>query len=106
MGWTNWHLHSFKLWGKEYGISYAGGTYFADDALRVHLGDFPWRVNDRFPYTYDFSDYWPHQVRVEEGLPPTALSTHPVCVSGRQTCFPEAVGGSRGYDQRQLDQSS
>jgi len=45
-------------------------------------------------------------VRLEEGLLPTALSTHPVCVSGRQTCFPEEVGGSRGYDQRTLDQSS
>jgi len=20
MGWDNWHLHSFKLWGKEYGV--------------------------------------------------------------------------------------
>ena len=48
MGWENWHLHSFHLWGKEYGIPYVGGTYFADDARRVHLGDFPWRVNDKF----------------------------------------------------------
>ena len=62
MGWTNWHLHSFKLWRKEYGISYAGGTYFANDARRVHMGDFPWRIIDRFTYTYDFSDYWHHQV--------------------------------------------
>ncbi len=41
-------LHRFKLWGKEYGIPYASGIYFADDARRVHLGNFPWRVNDRF----------------------------------------------------------
>ena len=44
MGWENWHLHSFHLWGKEYGILYAGGTCFADNAARVHLGDFPWRA--------------------------------------------------------------
>ena len=43
---------------------------------------------------------------MEKGLPPTALSTHPVCVSGRRACPPEEVGGSRGYDQRTLDQSS
>ena len=60
MGWDNEHLHRFKLWGKEYGISYAGGSYFADDARRVHLGDFPWQVNDKFSYTYDFGDYWQH----------------------------------------------
>ena len=92
MGWENWHLHRFKLWGKEYGIPYAGGIYFADDAQRVHLGDFPWRVNDRFTYTYDSGDYWLHQVRVEKVLPPTALVDHPVCVSGRRACPPEEVG--------------
>ena len=53
MGWDNWHLHLFKLWGKECGIPYAGGIYFADDARRVHLGDFPWRAGDKFTYTYD-----------------------------------------------------
>ena len=102
MGWENWHLHSFKLWGKEYGIPYAGGIYFADDARRVHLGDFAWRVNDKF--TYDFGDYWQHQVRVEKLLPPTALVACPVCVSGRRACPPEEVGGPRGYNQRTLDQ--
>ena len=104
MGWDNWHLHCFKLWGKEYGIPYAGGSYFADDARRVHLGDFPWRVNDKFTYTYDFDDYWQHQVRVEKMLPPTALSAHPVCVRGRRACPPEEVGGPAGYNQRTLDQ--
>jgi hypothetical protein len=24
MGWENWHLHRFHLWGKDYGLSYAG----------------------------------------------------------------------------------
>ena len=106
MGWDNWHLHSFKLWGKEYGIPYAGGSYFADDARRVHLGDFPWRANDKFTYTYDFGDYWLHPVRIEKVLPPTALSAHPVCVSGRRACPPEEVGGPGGYNQRTLDQFS
>lgn len=88
MGWENWHLHSFHLLGKEYGICYAGGTYFADDACQVHLGDFPWRVNDKFSYLYDFGDYWRHQVRVEKVLPLTALAAHPVCVSGRRAYPP------------------
>jgi Plasmid pRiA4b ORF-3-like protein len=106
MRWGNWHLHSFKLWGKEYGMPYTGGRYFADDARRVHLGDFPWRVNDKFTYTYDFGDYWQHHVRVEKVLPPTALSAHPVCVNGRRACPPEEVGGPEGYNQRTLDQFS
>ena len=103
MGWENWNLHCFHLWGKDYGLSYAGGTWVADDARRVHLGDFPWRVHDKFSYTYDFGNYWQHQVRVEKVLPPPAT---PVCVSGRLACPPEEVGGPRGYDQRTLDQFS
>ncbi len=27
MGWENWPLHQFQLWGKAYGNSCAGGTY-------------------------------------------------------------------------------
>ena len=67
MGWENRHLHSFHLWGKDYGLSYAGGTWYADDARRVHLGDFAWQVNDKFTYTYDFGDYWQHGVLVTTG---------------------------------------
>ncbi|MBC6700155.1 plasmid pRiA4b ORF-3 family protein [Hymenobacter puniceus] len=106
MGWENGHLHCFHLWGKDYGLSYAGGTWYADDARRVHLGDFAWRVNDKFTYTYKFGDYWQHQVRVEKLLLPPAVPTAPVCVSGRRACPPEEVGGPRGYDQRSLDQFS
>ena len=45
-------------------------------------------------------------MRVEKVLPPTALSAHPVCVSGRRACPPEEVGGPGGYNQRTLDQFS
>ena len=106
VGWENGHLHHFKLWGKRYGIPYAGGIYFADDARWVHLGDFLWRANDKFTYTYDFGDYWHHQVRVERVLPPPALSAHPVCVSGRRACPPEEVGSPLGYTQWILDHFS
>jgi len=104
MGWENWHLHRFHLWGKDYSLSYASCTWYADDARRVHLGYSPWRVNDKFTYTYDFGDYWQHQVRVEKVLAPTVAPAIPVCVSGRRACPPEEVGGPRGYDQPTLDQ--
>ena len=87
-------------------MSYAGGAWYTDDARRVHLGDFAWRVNDEFTYTYDFGDYWQHQVRAEKLLPSTVLPTTPVCVISCRACPPEEVGGPRGYDQRTLDQFS
>ncbi len=94
MGWENWHLHCFHLWGKDYGLSYAGGTWYVEDARRVHLGDFAWRANDKFTYTYDFGDYWQHQVRVEKLLPPTAVPATPgehQKVWGRQIRLPSVV---------------
>lgn len=39
VGWTGTHLHRFLVHGREYGISYAGGIGFRDDARRVRLGD-------------------------------------------------------------------
>lgn len=106
MGWENWHLHSFTIQGKEYGISYAGGLGFCDNAARIHLGDFSWQVGDQFAYTYDFGDYWQHQVRIEDVLPCTSVPNSAVCLSGRRACPQEEVGGPRGYDQRTTDQFS
>ena len=36
------------------GLTIAATTY---TNMKSALGDFPWRVNDRFTYTYDFGDY-------------------------------------------------
>lgn len=37
-GWSGEHLHCFTVHGTEYGICYAGGPIFRDDARRVRLG--------------------------------------------------------------------
>lgn len=103
MGWDNYHLHSFHIWGKEYGIPYSGG-HFADDANQVQFDDFAWRVNDKFTYTYDFGDYWQHQVRIEKIIPSSNLPDYPVCLSGKRACPPEDVGGIIGYERRTLEQ--
>jgi hypothetical protein len=47
-------------------------------------------------YEYDFGDGWEHQVVVEEVLPAAGRS-RPVCLTGRQACPPEDVGGPWGY---------
>ncbi|MGM9511697.1 plasmid pRiA4b ORF-3 family protein [Larkinella sp. GY13] len=85
MGWENWHLHSFHIWGKQYGIRY-GGFYFADDANHVRLGDFPWRVNDKFTYTYDFTGRWLHQIRIEKIQSAAKPLQPPFCLSGQRAC--------------------
>jgi hypothetical protein len=69
MGWTDTHLHTFVIHGKDYGIYHSGGMVFADDPTTVYLRDFQFRLHERFLYTYDFGDNWEHEVRLEKALP-------------------------------------
>ena len=64
--WTDYHLHRFRIRGKEYGIPRLGGPWYSRDARDVRLIDFRFRVNERFLYEYDFTDGWEHQVRIEQ----------------------------------------
>ena len=48
MGWENDYLHSFHIFGKDYGIAYEGGLSFSDNPLTVILDDFGFDIGDRF----------------------------------------------------------
>ena len=50
MGWDNDHLHIFKIWGMEYGISRSGGLGFYDNPCKIFIGDLGFRVGDKFTY--------------------------------------------------------
>jgi hypothetical protein len=67
-GWSDAHLHRFRIHGRDSGISRPGGPWFFRDAGQVRLADFPFRSNERFLYEYDSGDSWRHQVRIEDGL--------------------------------------
>ena len=55
-GWSDSHLHRFRIHGRDYGVSRPGGPGFAQDADQVRLADFQFRHNERFLYEYDFGD--------------------------------------------------
>jgi hypothetical protein len=38
MGWSDDHLHRFRIHGKQYGISRMGGHAFSNDPATVRLG--------------------------------------------------------------------
>jgi hypothetical protein len=65
MGWSDEHLHQFRIHGKRYGIAKIGGISFSDDPDAVRLTDLGLRIKERFYYEYDFTDGWQHEVRVE-----------------------------------------
>ena len=69
MGWSDSHLHRFHIHGKDYGVAHEGGLTFSDDPERVLLGQFGFRLCERFLYEYDFYDNWEHDIRLEKVLP-------------------------------------
>ena len=93
MGWSDDHLHRFRIHGKQYGIARMGGLSFSDDPETVRLKDFRFRINECFRYEYDFTDGWKHQIRVENILAHGGRRYYPVCTSGKRACPPEDCGG-------------
>jgi hypothetical protein len=93
MGWSDVHLHQFRIHGKRYGIAWMGGSSFSDDPKSVRLTDLGLRINERFVYEYDFTDNWQHQIRVEAILASEPKRCYPVCIDGRRACPPEDCGG-------------
>src|ERR687892_1680679 len=91
--WTDFHLHCFRIHGKDYGVSRVGGPWYCADARGVRLADLQFRLNEWFLYEYDFSDGWQHQVRIERWLELDRKRTYPICIGGQRTAPPEDCGG-------------
>jgi hypothetical protein len=70
LGWTDTHLHQFRIHGRKYGIAQIGGIGFRDNPHQVRLADLGLRLGEYFFYDYDFGDHWQHQLRVEAILTP------------------------------------
>ena len=98
-GWSDDHLHCFRIHGKEYGIPQVGGMGFDDDATTVQLSQFRFRVRERFVYEYNFYAHWVHESRVEQILPFDPSSLYPLCTGGARAAPPESCGGPWAYLQ-------
>lgn len=103
MGWTNSHLHHFKVGQQLYGdpmlmeenmeeMDYQDSTRTKLSAILPKTGK-----RFRFVYEYDFGDSWEHEV-LFEGCPKVeAGRQYPICLEGARACPPEDVGGVGGY---------
>jgi len=96
-GWSGQHLHRFTIHGREYGISYAGGPGFRDDAHQVALTDLGLRATERFAYHYDFTDDWCLDLRVEQIMAAAVGRSYPRCTGGRRAGPPEGCGGAWAF---------
>ena len=68
-----------------------------NDPERVRLGQFGFRLRERFSYEYDFYDNWKHDIRLEKVLPLNPKRAFPVCTGGQRPVPPEDSGGARAY---------
>lgn len=103
MGWTNSHLHQFKVGEDYYSDTRHHSAEFEDDLPILEdrtftLRQIAPREQDAFRYEYDFGDSWEHEITVEKILPNTAESSSARCLEGARACPPEDCGGTPGYD--------
>ncbi|MET8231328.1 plasmid pRiA4b ORF-3 family protein [Micromonospora sp. NPDC005298] len=96
MGWRDCHLHSFEIGAVQYGEPDPDGELALDDELDVRL-DAVLAKGSRFSYTYDFGDWWEHDLVVEDVLTADPQERYPVCLDGERAGPPEGIGGPAGH---------
>ena len=105
MGWSDAHLHEFKIAnpidGKIIAIGIPDDDYDWSRATlpgwQIAIADYFTMDNREATYNYDFGDDWQHRIRLESIGEATSDQQYPRCVAGKMACPPEDVGGPWGY---------
>jgi hypothetical protein len=107
-GWQDCHLHEFQVGEQRYGIPDPDGKdeELRDDADIAVARALPHR-SSTMQYTYDFGDWWIHNIAVHRIEEPESLRGHRLrravragavtCLAGARACPPEDCGGPHGY---------
>ena len=104
MGWTNSHLHQFRVGELLYSDLRHNSPEFEGepeilDEHQATLQQVAPQEKDVLGYEYDFGDSWEHRITVEKILPPDpAAAMIARCLDGARACPPEDCGGVWGYD--------
>lgn len=96
IGWTNSHIHVFKIGDKEYGEGDFDWDFDVHDYTGIKLQDVFIEGRKFFVYEYDLGDSWRHDITLldtVEGAPGERIA----CVGGARACPPEDCGGVTGY---------
>ncbi|WP_153556371.1 IS1096 element passenger TnpR family protein [Roseimaritima sediminicola] len=101
MGWTNSHLHQFRI-GEQYYMDSRGADSDPDwvesyDGITVAKLVSQHGTKLKLRYEYDFGDGWEHNVVLEKITRPADGASYPRCTGGRRACPPEDVGGLWGF---------
>ncbi len=90
MGWTNSHLHGFRLpQPDQRGPRRRLLPIESANEKATRLGNLLRRPKDWLVYDYDFGDSWEHEVLLEDVLPRSSPARFPMVLAGRGACPPE-----------------
>ncbi len=98
MGWSNSHLHAFRVGEKRYGMNFDEYPEGEIDEKTVTVLQ-ALRDERRFVFDYDFGDSWEHDVVIEELTWSYFGLKYAVCLDGANACPPDDVGGVWGYGE-------
>ena len=99
MGWSNSHMHEFRIGKASYGMPDPDWQDMNPtlNEKRYTLAAVLGEKLRKFDYLYDFGDGWEHDVRIEKRLAGAELPLHTQCTAGVSACPPDDVGGVPGY---------
>lgn len=101
MGWTNSHLHCFRVGPRTYGpvLEELVDDDLVDADERELSVEEAFNEQRRLVYEYDFGDSWEHDIVLEDRLSAGVGLKFAVCTAGENACPPEDCGGPHGYRQ-------
>jgi hypothetical protein len=98
MGWSDLHLHAFRIGDKTYGMQDEDDDYPEDELDEEWVAALQALADHKtFAYDYDFGAGWVHQVTVEDRLLQRTPLRFAVCLDGANACPPDGVDGPSGY---------
>jgi hypothetical protein len=97
MGWTNSHLHLFRVDGKRYGEPNPEWDFEVFDEAKITVEKIFAGGVKSFQYEYDMGDGWVHEITLKEQV--ESADAQARCTGGARACPPEDCGGPGGYDE-------
>jgi hypothetical protein len=106
MGWTDSHLHEFRVCNPRTLREEIIGIPMYDDlrnepirpGWRIPIRSILKKPGTKASYAYDFGDGWVHVVEFEKTVPLQKTAPCPACIGGRRKCPPEDCGGVWSYE--------
>ena len=108
MGWTDSHLHVFRINNPRTGtvddIGIPDDDQFMDGPFslpgwKTPIAKYFAAIGAKAKYAYDFGDGWEHDVTLEAKVAREPDVMYPRCVAGRRACPPEDCGGPPGFEE-------